>query len=395
MFLRKISFLAFLISISLSTAFAECKQNIILLHHPSRISGGLKNELMSCAENFIKNGHPTQLIVYKDSPTQYAAALRNIPYYKSVFKNAEELAETIIKLSHTNAPTIVIGFNIMHIDAFKIIKSMGLPNIRCVVKLHSPEDDIDKHVIKNQDCIDGIICLNKTCFNALQSKKSKRLIHPFFSMDSLLDYKPADDDARASFFKKLRINANNKTMLCMIANFYIGQKNNEHKSHDFLLEALKILVEKYNDTFFCMLAGTGPGESSIKKMILNQNLGNYVRCIGYIGDIPQLLSYTDIHLLSSKKEPFGIVHAEAGLMQVPSVGATGTGAEDIIVDGQTGLIFENGNADDLALKLHTLIINQELRKKLGAQAQPHIIDAFDNDKKYKAHKDFFDALYKS
>lgn len=392
MFLRRITFLAFLMSISLSTVFAECKQNIILLHHPSRIAGGLKNELLSCAESFIKHGHQTHVIVYKDSPTQHAAALRNIPYYKATFKDAEELAANIVHLTNVSFPTIVIGFNIMHIDAFKIIKAMGLPNIRCIVKLHSPEDDIDQHVIKNQDCIDGIICLNKTCFNSFSFKKLKRLIHPFFSMDSILKYQVPNEDYD-SFFKKMRINRKNKTMLTMIANFYIGQKSNEHKCHDFLLEAIKILVEKYNDNFFCMLAGTGPGESVIKKMILKQNLGNYVRCIGYVDDIPQLLSHTDIHLLSSKKEPFGIVHAEAGLMQVPAVGATGTGAEDIIIDGQTGLIFENGNADDLALKLHTLIINQELRKKLGAQARPHIINTFDNDKKYSAHKDFFDALY--
>jgi phosphatidylinositol alpha-1,6-mannosyltransferase len=69
-------------------------------------------------------------------------------------------------------------------------------------------------------------------------------------------------------------------------------------------------------------------------------------------------------------EGFGIVYLEAAASGTPSVGTTGCGAEDAIVDGCTGLLVAP-RADDVAAALARLVDDGALRARMGADAQAH------------------------
>jgi len=96
-------------------------------------------------------------------------------------------------------------------------------------------------------------------------------------------------------------------------------------------------------------------------------------------------------------EGFGIVYLEAGAAGKAVVAADAGGIRDAVIDGQTGLIARNEDANDIADKIITLLDNEALRKQIGEAgrryAQQHdwsiIADKFiDVYKKYNENNLF-------
>ena len=83
-------------------------------------------------------------------------------------------------------------------------------------------------------------------------------------------------------------------------------------------------------------------------------------------------------LLPSSEEAFGLAYLEAGAMGLPLIGANNTGADFIIIDQITGFLFENSCEDSLISCLEKMINDRSLLKKLGKNAQTHVISNFSN-----------------
>lgn len=72
---------------------------------------------------------------------------------------------------------------------------------------------------------------------------------------------------------------------------------------------------------------------------------------------------------STEPESFGLVAVEAMAAGRPVVASRLGGMKDIVVDGETGYFFENGNASDFAQKLDLLLESADVRLKMGAAAR--------------------------
>ena len=86
------------------------------------------------------------------------------------------------------------------------------------------------------------------------------------------------------------------------------------------------------------------------------------------------------------------MYLEAGLMKKPSIGARRTGAETIIVDNETGLLFENGDPQSLAAAIGELVENPSSARRLGAQASVHIMTHFGPDLVVEAYEGLYASL---
>jgi glycosyltransferase involved in cell wall biosynthesis len=88
---------------------------------------------------------------------------------------------------------------------------------------------------------------------------------------------------------------------------------------------------------------------------------------------------SDIFALPSSAETFGIAAVEASACGLPVVASRSGGLADIVVDGETGLLIESGNRDQLAAALRRLVDDRSLRTSLGAQARRRAATRFDSD----------------
>jgi glycosyltransferase involved in cell wall biosynthesis len=107
----------------------------------------------------------------------------------------------------------------------------------------------------------------------------------------------------------------------------------------------------------------------LKAMFTGQGIGSEVALAGFREDIPELMAVSDVVVLPSKREGFGMVLAEAAAMEKPVVAYRCRGTEEAIVDGTTGAIIEQGDTEGFADAVLYLHNNREKAKEMGQVAR--------------------------
>lgn len=119
------------------------------------------------------------------------------------------------------------------------------------------------------------------------------------------------------------------------------------KGHKTLLHALHALKNERND-FICWLAGDGDLKERLVAMTEELGLQEHVKFLGDRDDIPSLMRIANIMILPSLQDnlPFSIM--ESQIVGLPVIASTAGGIPEMIIDGETGLLFEKENS--MALK---------------------------------------------
>jgi len=138
------------------------------------------------------------------------------------------------------------------------------------------------------------------------------------------------------------------------------------KGHDILLAALAVLrAEKHN--FEAVFMGGGSLRETLQRRVSELKLGDCVRLVGHQSTPELWMRASDVVVLPSAAEPFGLVLPEAMSRGIPVVAASAGGPLEI-VSPESGLLFSPGDAVDLASKLLELIGSQPLCRQLGLGA---------------------------
>jgi len=147
--------------------------------------------------------------------------------------------------------------------------------------------------------------------------------------------------------------------------------NNEYKKHfnigfvgrvtkikglDILIESLLLLDFKYT----MYIAGDGDMLSFYKKMVKNLGIEKKVFFLGYVNNIIDIYNKFDICICSSYSEAFPLSIIEAQASGVPVIASNISSINEIIIDGNTGLLFKVGDKRDLANKINKIYYNRKL-----------------------------------
>ncbi len=135
----------------------------------------------------------------------------------------------------------------------------------------------------------------------------------------------------------------------------------ENKGWQELLFAISRLKNK---NIRLLIAGTGPDEGRLLHMINDLHLDDYVEYIGFVDDIVRFYSCIDFFIIPSHREPFGLTALEAQACGIPVLASNVEGLNEVVEDKKTGLLFEQGNARDIAEKICFLIENTDLKVNL-------------------------------
>lgn len=247
--------------------------------------------------------------------------------------------------------------------------------------------------------IDAIIGVSPTIVNnvckAYQSSGLTRpvdFIKPFFNEDKF-DVTTALLPAmkRHDFFvERFGINIRDDTpLIVVVAHFYQDMRV---KNHPLLFKAIKKLVREHQPVQV-VLAGEGPRKQEYIEIVKNLGLAEYVHFIGYASHVEQLLHYADFTVLPSGNEAFGIALLEASLMKKPAIiSHIIDAAHVLVIDQQTGLLFENDNADSLADKISVLASNRDYARQLGENAYAHVKNNFSNKVSFERLQKFYNNV---
>lgn len=164
--------------------------------------------------------------------------------------------------------------------------------------------------------------------------------------------------------------------------FLISGNLHRNKGQDTALQAARILREKGIGGFELWVAGQASAMGDSKKFeeelraFAERHLQGTCRFLGFVSDMKEVRQRADIELVCSNREAFGRVTIEA-MMSGNPVLATDTGANpELVEDRQTGRLFKNGNAGDLAEKMQWFMENPECIERCGKAAYDFAKDKF-------------------
>jgi len=105
-----------------------------------------------------------------------------------------------------------------------------------------------------------------------------------------------------------------------------------------------------------------------------------LRRVSFTPDPERYMAAADIFCLPSYREGFGQVIIEAGASGVPTAASRIYGITDAVEDGKTGLLFPAGDVAALTQTLLKLIVDRELRQRMGGAAQARALELFPSQK---------------
>ena len=126
--------------------------------------------------------------------------------------------------------------------------------------------------------------------------------------------------------------------------------------------------------------------------VLKNNLDRNIHFIGWRSDVRDVLSKSDIYVSSSYSESLPDAVRDAMLASLPLVVSDVGGTSELVNIGENGYLFQPGDIINLTRYLKELILNSELRKKMGLKSRKIIDDRF-STKAYA--RNFEDMLKKT
>jgi glycosyltransferase involved in cell wall biosynthesis len=124
-----------------------------------------------------------------------------------------------------------------------------------------------------------------------------------------------------------------------------------------------------------LLVGDGPERARLEALVQTLHLGGQVQFTGY-REPGDLLEVMDLYVNPCVDEGFGIAVVEAMLAGLPVVIAKAGSHPELIIDGETGFLYEPGDSGKLASQLLWLIEHPAEATRMGARARVHAQGAF-------------------
>jgi len=151
----------------------------------------------------------------------------------------------------------------------------------------------------------------------------------------------------------------------------------EYKGQEMVIDTIPELIVKGID-FKIIFAGDLQGEYGdyLKEKINRLNYNKYVTFLGHVTNLPEYFISSDIVVLPSKSEGFGLVLLEAFNYEKPVVTFDVPAFNETIEHQKTGLITKCFCLDELADNIETLIKDSNIRDKLTTQAKKTLVNYY-------------------
>ena len=150
----------------------------------------------------------------------------------------------------------------------------------------------------------------------------------------------------------------------------------ERKAHDVVIRALPEIVGQY-PTLTYLVAGIPTRRDILVELARQLGVERHVRFLGRVeaDDLSALYNLCDLFVLVSRQaadggvEGYGIAVVEAALSGKPAVVSRGCGTEEVVVDGETGLLVDPDDPAATARAILHLLADDGRRRLMGQQAR--------------------------
>ena len=167
---------------------------------------------------------------------------------------------------------------------------------------------------------------------------------------------------------------------------------------EYLIKAFKILKDVSQIPHLKLLiVGKGSEEIHLKRIVKELELEHDTIFTGFIpiSEVPKYHNMLDVFVALSNSESFGVSALEASACEKPIVVSDAEGFKEIVKDNITGFKVEKRNIQQTADVLKKLILDKNLRKKIGKAGREHVIKFYNwNDNVNQMIENYNDLFFR-
>jgi|TARA_B110000027_G_scaffold133885_1_gene163744 N-acetyl-alpha-D-glucosaminyl L-malate synthase BshA len=171
----------------------------------------------------------------------------------------------------------------------------------------------------------------------------------------LKDYKLDNNE----YYKK-RFAPNNEKIICHVSNFRKVKR----------IEDVLIMFEGISKEIDVklILVGDGPERGRLEQIARNSNHMKNIFFLGSLKSTKEVLNISDLFVLPSSKESFGLSALEAMACEVPVIASDTGGIPEVIIHGESGMLNSVGDTYQMTKNALKLLSNDSLLEKFKANA---------------------------
>lgn len=140
-----------------------------------------------------------------------------------------------------------------------------------------------------------------------------------------------------------------------------------------------------------LMVGDGPERYKLEEMCTKLGLCSRVKFIGKVRDTQAVLEISDLFLLPSETESFGLAALEAMAVGVPVISSNTGGIPEVNVHGVTGFLSDVGDVDDMVKNAHYILSDKDRLHQFKTNAQKHS-EKFNLEKVVAQYEEVYNSL---
>lgn len=151
---------------------------------------------------------------------------------------------------------------------------------------------------------------------------------------------------------------------------FIGQVVGR-KGISCLIDACSLLDSKGVKNFSVVVIGDGEQRVEMEELTQKRGLGDRIHWVGWVkyGGLGSYFENTDVFVFPTLEDIWGMVVLEAMLFGKPVLCSKWAGAKEMVIQGESGFIFNPYQPEELASYMQKFIQEPELAKKMGERSQ--------------------------
>ncbi len=309
-------------------------------------TGGMENQSYNLIKNFKElNGENNTFVIANKKGNKFLIFFLPYSFFKALYiiwKN---------KITHLHLSDGLLAF-----EGYLIKKLTG---VKTAITIHGLDITYKNKIYQNLipysvSKLDKLICVSnntkKECIKKGIPKEKIVVIPNGINPEEFIINKPKKQ-LRKKLESKLNLKLENKKILLTVGRL-IKRKGVEW----FVLN----VMTKLKDNYIYLIAGEGEERENIEKAIEKNRLQEKVFLLGKVNKemLKLLYNSADLFIMPNIKvrgdaEGFGIVALESGSCGLPVIASNIEGLSDAVINGETGWLVEEKNAERFVEKIET------------------------------------------
>ncbi len=326
--------------------------------------------------HFITYSQPARLDFFNENLYYHEVDFRNYPLFQYAPYELALASKMVEVVQFEQLDLLHVHYAIPHASAAfmarEILKTKGI-NIPVITTLHGT----DITLVGKDPSYEPVVTFSINQSNAVTavSESLKQDTYDHFEVNKDIHVIPNFIDLKR--FNKLSKDHFRKA-ICPDDEKLIVHASNFRKVKR-VDDALAVF-KNVNKVVKCklLLVGDGPERTVIENMCRETSDCNDIRFLGKLNAVEEVLSVSDLFLMPSEKESFGLAALEAMACEVPVISSDAGGIPELNIDGESGFVCKVGDVDDMTKKALHILKDENL--------PPFKKGALNRAKKFDIHK---------